>query len=63
MGKKFWTFGSLVGKKRKIVELKSERERHQSNLDHKIRSWKISEQEIAKIDAELEKLESEVDNK
>ena len=48
---KFWTLGSLVGKGRKICELKSERERHQSNLDHKIRSWKISEQEIARIDS------------
>ena len=52
----FWTFGSLVGKKRRICELESERERHQSNLDHKIRSWKISEKEIARIDTELEQL-------
>ncbi len=59
---KFWTFGSYVGKGRKIAELKGERERHQSNLDHKIRSWKISEQEIAKIDTELEKLEREYSN-
>ena len=57
---KFWTLGSLVGKGRKICELKSERERHQSNLDHKIRSWKISEKEIARIDAELEQLRKEV---
>ena len=56
----FWTFGSLVGKKRLICELESERERHQSNLDHKIRSWKISEKEIARIDAELEQLRKEV---
>lgn len=56
----FWTFGSLVGKKRHICELESERERHQSNLDHKIRSWKISEKEITKIDAELEQIRKEV---
>ena len=56
----FWTFGSLVGTKRRIVELESERERHQSNLDHKIRSWKISEHEIARIDGELKKLQEKI---
>ena len=53
----FWTFGSYIGKGRKISELKSERERHESNLRHKIRSWKISEKEITRIDAELQKLQ------
>ena len=52
----FWTFGSYIGKGRKISELESERERHESNLRHKIRSWKISEKEIARIDAELNQL-------
>ena len=52
----FWTFGSLVGKGRKICELKSERERHESNLRLKIRTWKISEEEIARIDKELAEL-------
>ena len=52
----FWTFGSLIGEKRRIVELESEKARHQSNLDHKIRSWKISKKEIARIDAELKQL-------
>ena len=57
MGKhKFWTFGSYVGTGRKIADLESERARHQNNLDQKIRSWKISEKEIAKIDKQLEKL-------
>jgi len=53
----FWTFGSYIGKGRKISELKSELERHESNLRHKIRSWKISEKEITRIDAELQKLQ------
>jgi len=52
----FFSIGSLVGKGRKIAELESERARHQSNLDHKIRSWKISEVEIAKIDEQLAEL-------
>ena len=52
----FWTFGSYIGKGRKICELKSERERHESNLRLKIRTWKISEKEIARIDKELAEL-------
>lgn len=56
----FWSLDGYVGKGRKISDLKSERARHQSNLDHKIRSWKISEQEIAKIDKQLAELGEEV---
>lgn len=55
----FWTFGSYIGKGREIADLKSHKARHQSNLDHKISSWKISEEEIAKIDKRLAELEED----
>jgi len=52
----FWTFGSYIGKGRKICELKSERDLYESNLRLKIRTWKIAEKEIARIDKELAEL-------
>ena len=59
---KFWTLGSLVGKKRELVDLKGIRDLQQSNLDHKIRNWKVAPEEIAKLDVKIAKLEREIKN-
>jgi len=57
---KFWTLGSLVGKKRKLVELKSAKETQESNLRLKIRTWRIAPQIIADLDKEIAELEQEI---
>ena len=56
----FWTFGSYIGKGRKICELKSERELYESNLRLKIRTWRIAPQIIADLDKEIAELEQEI---
>ena len=56
----FWTLGSLVGKRRKLVELKSTRETHASNLRLKIRTWKIAPEIIADLDRKIAKLEKDI---
>ena len=58
---KFWTFGSYIGKKRSLVDLKSMRDQYQSNLDDKIREWKIAPEIIADLDIKIAKLEKEID--
>lgn len=57
----FWTFGSYIGKKRELVDLKGTRELHKSNLKHKIRDWKIAPELIAELDKKIAKLEKEID--
>ncbi len=56
----FWTLGSLVGKKRELVDLKGLRDSYKVQLDHKIRDWKIAPEEIAKLDVKIAKLEQEI---
>jgi len=56
----FWTFGSYIGKKRELVDLKGMRELHKSNLKHKIRDWKIAPELIAELDIKIAKLEKEI---
>jgi len=56
----FWTFGSYIGKKRELVDLKGTRDLHQSNLDHKIRTWKIAPEIIADLDIKIAKLEEKI---
>jgi len=57
---KFWTLGSLVGKKRELVDLKGRRDLHESNLKHEIRDWKIAPELIADLDIKIAKLETEI---
>jgi len=56
----FWTFGSYIGKKRELVDLKGMKDLYQSNLDNKIRDWKIAPQRIADLDKKITKLEKEI---
>ena len=59
----FWTFGSLVGKRRKLAELQYDREAYESDLKLKIRTWKIAPKIIADIDEEIAKLERNIGKK
>ena len=56
----FFSLDGLIGVKREISDLESERADFQYDLDHKIRSWKIAEKEIARIDKKLAELRSKV---
>ncbi len=57
----FWTFGSYIGKKRELVDLKGMRDTYQVCLDHKIRDWKNAPEEIAELNKKIAKLEQEID--
>ena len=56
----FWTFGSYVGKKRDLVDLKGLRDQYKTMLEHKIRDWKGAPEKIAELDIKIEKLEQEI---
>ena len=57
---KFWTFGSYVGKKRDLVDLKGLRVHYETCIKHKIRDWKIAPERIAELDIKIAKLEQEI---
>ena len=57
---KFWTFGSYIGKERKLVDLIGMRDEYQWNLDHKVRDWKIAPETIAELNKEIAKVEREL---
>jgi len=56
----FWTFGSYFGKKRLIADYKSQIEMYESNIRHKIRTWKIAPQRIEELKERIAKLEREI---
>jgi len=58
---KFWTFGSYIGKKRELVDLKGMRDLYQVALDNKIRDWKIAPERITELNKQIAKLEQEID--
>ncbi len=60
MGNKFWTFGSYVGKKRDLVDLKGLRDQYETMVKHQIRDWKGAPEKIAELDIKIAKLEGEI---